>query len=293
MSLYNFVNINFINPLLALPVQWYYSIKRTYEPLNKNKRNHHIVVSLTSFPERFGTLHFAIKSVLNQKMKPDLIFLCLTKEEVNNESELPVSILELKEYGLQIFIADNNLRPHNKYFYAIKHYPNSLIITVDDDNIYDKNLVSDLYASYLKYPIAVSARRTHKIIKNKNDNILPYNKWHYEYRKEMKPSHELLATGVGGALYPPNILPPEAFDIEKIRELCLNADDIWLKFMEIKNNIPVVWVRGRRVHPLSIKKAQNLTLQKNNYHEKQNDKYIDNLKNHYKINIASYLREYE
>jgi hypothetical protein len=281
--------MNFINPLQSLPVQWYYSAKRNYIPLNDINHNHHIVVSLTSFPARFETLHFALKSILNQSMKPDVIFLCLTKDEVKNESELPQSVLELKKYGLQIYFADANLKPHNKYYYAMKLYPYSLIITVDDDNIYDRDLVAELYSSFQKYPSTVSARRVHKIVKNDNSNAMSYNKWLYEYKKKTTPSHDLLATGVGGALYPPGILPPETFDAGKIRELCLNADDIWLKFMELKNNIPVTWVKGRRVHPLNIKRAQKITLQKNNYHGNLNDSYIAGLQDYFKINLVSCL----
>ena len=289
MSLYNYINANYLNPLQSLPLKWYYAAKKTYSPLNKEDRKHHIVVSLTSFPARFSTLHFAVKSILCQTMKPDLIFLCLTKQEVNGEAALPSSLLELKKYGLHIFFADNNLKPHNKYLYAMKEYAKSLIITVDDDNIYDKRLVSDLYTSYLRYPSAVSARRVHKIIRDKNDMLLPYNKWKYEYKKEEKPSHDLLATGVGGVLYPPGILPAETFNEDKIRELCLNADDIWLKFMEFKNNIPVAWVKGGRVHPYIIKRAQKITLNKNNYHENQNDKYATALQNYYGIKLGSSL----
>jgi hypothetical protein len=285
MSILSYIDINFINPLQAIPVKWYYSLKKQFEPLNTEKREHHIVVSLTSFPARFGTLHYAIKSILAQTLKPDVIFLCLTKEEIKDESDLPSSVLSLKKYGLQIYFADENLKPHNKYFYARKLYPDSLLVTMDDDNMYDKNLISDLYNSYKIYPNAVSARRVHKITLDDNTNVLPYSKWHYEYKKEREPAFCLLATGVGGVLYPPGILPPETFKAEKIRELCLNADDIWLKFMELKNNIPVVWVKGRRVHPLNIKSAQKVTLQKSNYHGNLNDKYINDLQNYYGIKL--------
>lgn len=291
MSVCKFIDINYIKPLQSLPVQWYYSIKKTYGLLNSIKRDYHIVVSLTSFPARFNTLHYAIKSIFNQTVKPDVIFLCLTLDEVKDESELPLSVLELKKYGLQIYFADENLKPHNKYLYASKLYPGSIIITVDDDNIYDKKLVSDLLDSYLKYPAAVSARRVHQIIKNNDHNILSYRKWNYEYKKKLTPSFDLLATGVGGVLYPNGILPHETFNTKKIRELCLNADDIWLKFMQLKNNIPVVWVKSRYTHPLTIKRAQKITLQKNNYHGNFNDTYILNLQNHYGINLSSYLDE--
>ena len=227
--------------------------------------------------------------MLCQTMKPDIIFLCLTKEEVKSEAELPSSVLDLKKYGLRIFFADSNLKPHNKYFYVMGEYSKSLVITVDDDNMYDKNLVSDLYMSYLKHPSAVSARRVHKITYDANNNLFPYNKWQYEYKKSELPSFDLLATGVGGVLYPPGILPDETFNANKIKELCLNADDIWLKFMQLKKNIPVVWVKGSRVHPYIIKRAQKVTLNKNNYHENQNDVYITSLQDFYGIKLVPSL----
>jgi hypothetical protein len=289
MSLRSFIKRKIIFPLKAFPLQCYYSTKKSYKSLNNPNRDYHIVVSLTSFPARFNTLHYALKSILTQSMKPDLIFLCLTKSEVKDESELPPSVLALKQYGLRIFFADDNLKPHNKYYYAMKLYPNSLLVTIDDDNMYDKNLIQDLYNSFLKNPTAISARRVHKMHRNDKMEILPYTKWFYEYKKETNPSHALLATGVGGVLYPPGILPGETFDALKIRELCLNADDIWLKFMELKNNIPVVWVKSGKVHPLPIGRTQNITLQANNYHENQNDKYIVGLQNHYGINLATLM----
>jgi hypothetical protein len=222
-------------------------------------------------------------------MKPDIILLCLAKEEAKDESALPSSVQELKKYGIQFFFADDNLKPHKKYFYAMQNYPNSIVITVDDDVIYDKNLISDLYASYIQYPAAVSARRVHKMVKDENNHLLPYNKWLYEYKKETEPSFALFTTGVGGVLYPPGILPPETFDAENIKKLCLDADDVWLKFMELKNKIPVVWVKGRRIHPLTIKKAQKFSLQKDNFHKNMNDKYIECLQKYFEINPASYL----
>ena len=287
MSIYNYLNNNFLNPLQSLPYQFYYFLKKRYKLLNNIKRDKHITVSLTSFPSRFKTLHFTLKSILNQTMMPDNFLLYLSKEEINDESSLPLSILELKKHGLQIVIVEDNLKPHKKYYYSMKQYPDSIIITIDDDVIYDKNIIYDLFNSYIKYPKAVSGMRVHKIALNNKNELLPYNNWHYEYKNELNPSLKLVTTGVGGVLYPPGILPPEAFDVNKIKELCLNADDIWLKFMELKNNIPVVWVKSKRIHPLTIKRAQKKSLQKDNYHENQNDKYISILQDYYGINLAS------
>jgi hypothetical protein len=279
-----------INPLQSLLYQWYYSLPRDYS-VNTEHRQHRIVASLTSFPARFSTLHYSIKSVLNQTMKPDIVVLVLSAEEVKSESELPDSTLCLKKCGLEIVIVPYNLKPHNKYLYTRQAHPDSLVITVDDDCIYDRKMIENLYQSYLHFPNAISAKRVHKIAIDDEGKLLAYRDWTYEYRKETAPSFDLLACGVGGALYPPRLLLPETFDIAKIKELCLNADDIWLKFMEIKNNIPTVWVKTHRVHPVTIRDSQRVTLQGHNYHENQNDFYINALQKQYDIDLRRCSKE--
>ena len=44
----------------------------------------------------------------------------------------------------------------------------------------------------------------------------------------------LVAIGVGGVLYPPHIFDSniQYFNETDIKEICLNADDIWLKYLE-------------------------------------------------------------
>jgi hypothetical protein len=265
-----------------------YYINFTPKKLNNERRNFHIVVSLTSFPPRFGTLHLCLKSLFNQALKLDVVVLVLSSKEINSESDLPESILNFKKYDLKILIVNDNLKPHNKYYYTINEYPNSIIITVDDDCYYDKTIVSSLYSSYCNYPNSVSARRIHKMTVNSGKIINSYNQWINEYNKSLKPRFDTIATGCGGVLYPPGILPIETFDIDNIKKLCLNADDIWLKFMEIKNNISVVWVKSNRIHAIGIENTQAVKLGAANVGESMNDYYINKLQNYYNINLASF-----
>lgn len=68
--------------------------------LNVNEeRKEHIIVSLTSFPDRMNTIHMCLRSLLSQKMKPDKIILYLSKEQFEN-TEIPKKVLNLKQYGL-------------------------------------------------------------------------------------------------------------------------------------------------------------------------------------------------
>ena len=52
-----------------------------------------LIVSLTSFPQRFSTLHLTIKTLLSQSMRPDEIILWIYEKDF---SDLPKSILDLQ-----------------------------------------------------------------------------------------------------------------------------------------------------------------------------------------------------
>ncbi len=243
-----------------------------------------LIISLTSYPARYDTLYICIKSLLRQSMKPDNIILSIY---INEMDCIPQSVLELQKYGVTILPVDENLKPHKKYYYVMQQYPDAAVITVDDDLIYDKNLVKDLYKSYKKYPYAVSARRVHKITKDPVTGLIkPYNDWGYEHKKIRTPSFELLSTGCGGALYPPHLLPKETFNSAAIQKLCLNADDIWLKFMEQKAHVPVVWVPHFPVHPYTLQATTTQALSKENCGNNQNDVYIKQLEKHFHFSLG-------
>ena len=48
----------------------------------------------------------------------------------------------------------------------MKEYSKDAIITIDDDILYDKNFVKDLYLCHKKFPKCVCSRRVHCMKKN-------------------------------------------------------------------------------------------------------------------------------
>ena len=257
--------------------------------LNTSQRTEHVVVSLTSYPARFSTLHLCIKSILNQSIKPDKINLYLDNFVL--DTEIPDSVKELEKNGLSIRKIPHNLRSHKKYFFAMQECPDSLIITFDDDVMYRKNTIRNLLYSYKKYPYAVSALRVHKITVSRDSCTNPYQLWKKEYKKETKPSFSLCAVGVGGVLYPPHILPVETFSISDIKENCYKADDLWLKFMETRNNIPVVWKRTLHVHPVEIAAQRDTGLNLENVNKNQNDEYVLKMERFTGIHIGTFRQK--
>lgn len=258
---------------------------RSYNSKN-NSNNPRVIVSLTTFPKRIETVHYVIESLLMQSVVPDKIVLCLSKNEYPENYKLPESLTKLLSDRFEIIWGDENLKPHNKYYYTMLKYPDDIIITVDDDGFYRKHMVKKLMKSYMKYPTAVSCLRAHKMKFDKDGSVLPYNKWDYETLTFNKPSHKLLATGVGGVLYPPHALDDRAFDKEKIKELCWKADDIWLKVMEILNDTPVVVVPLVYKYVIAIDHAEEeANLMTDNVQNNRNDVYLKQVCDYYHVSL--------
>lgn len=250
-----------------------------YLPVKREFKIQNLTLSLTSYPARLPKLHIVIKSLLRQTYQPEAIILYLGTDTKESDITKKLRKLESKSNGrFMIKTGYEDLKPHKKYFYAMQEYPEQIIITADDDLIYDSNLVKDLYNSYLVHPDCVSARRVNLMTKNES-SINPYQKWKWEYKEELAPSYALLPTGCGGVLYPPNILPKEAFDADAIKKHCLNTDDIWLKFMELKNNVKVVFTNSKVVHPLTLRGSQDTALMHANAESKSENRNDINIRN--------------
>lgn len=241
-----------------------------------------LYVSLTSYPTRIKDAYYAICSILAQSIKPNKIILTLTTEEFpHQENDLPLYIKKLQKQGLEILWAKENLKPHNKYFYVMQKYPNATIITADDDILYPPNTIKKLINSYKKFPKAISALCTNKIF-FKDGKLLPYSQSASCYDKYIYiPRFDLSAEGFAGVLYPPHILPSEAFNKAQIKKCSPIADDLWLKGMELLNKVPVVCA-AKYKDPTSISSVQSTGLFNKNSGQNYNDVQLQKIISEYK-----------
>lgn len=207
-------------------------------------------------------------------------------EENTKDIELPQEIKKIIKRGLQIeYREDKELRPYTKYFYALQEYKNDIVITFDDDIIYNKNLIKELYESYLKYTKCISAVRPHKVTFDDKKKIKKYAEWIFDYTGDdaLEPSYLLCQTGVGGVLYPPHIFPKEVFDKKEISEKFINNDDLYLYFNQIKHNIKVVRSSKNTYRLDTIEGTQEAGLLNQNLYGGANDKFIKNIMKYYNI----------
>lgn len=246
------------------------------------------IVSLASYSKRIHTLHICLESVFSQSLIPKKVLLYLDKSVKPNE--IPQNVMSYTKSGLEIIFVSDDIASHNKYYYAFQRFPDDVIITVDDDVIYDRYTFYNLLQTHKKYPDTVCATRVTYMMFDDNHKILSYNDWISEYKQLYCPSKRLLAVGVGGILYPPHIFPKEVFNKTQIIQLALTADDLWLKIMQLKNNISVVWTGQLPQHPTPIPNTKSVGLWRN-INKYKNDEYIDNLVNYYHLNLFSLVME--
>lgn len=255
--------------------------------LNKEKRDEKIIVSLTTFPKRFDYLESCLKSITLQTVKPDKIIVYLGSD--TSEDDIKIKLSKYEKYGIEFKLdKDNNYKSHKKYIYAFEKYSDSIIITLDDDLIYPNDLIESLLKKHKEYPNCIIARRVHKITWNQ-DQICQYKYWEKEYCYEKKPSHMLFATTGAGTLFPPNCLPKKILDYKLIKELCLNADDVWINFIAVLNGVKVVWSEDKLQLGSIIKGSQGNSLADNNVVFHLNDEYIKNVMKYFNITKRHFM----
>ena len=236
-----------------------------------------LIVSLTSFPARISFVPQVIDCLLAQTRQADEIVLYLSEEQFPaRDAELPEALREAASAGhLRIRWVSGDLKPHKKYIYAFREYPRDIVVTVDDDVLYDRKLLENLWTTHLEFPDAVVAGRTHLITRNSQGQPRPYASWLRRVMGfEEGPSMQLFAVGIGGVLYDPEWFPEELYDERVIIDTCLLADDLWLKTMEAAAGIPVVRHSGGELIQV-IPGSQETALYSANLKQNRNDEILD------------------
>ena len=211
------------------------SVLHSYHLLHRAPSAHglskKLVVSLTSFPPRFPTLAYTIKSLKTQNVRPDRIDLWLCEPDAE---KLPKSVLNLKDEVFHINTIPQNLRSFTKLVPALQHFPDAFIVTADDDVFYPADWLEALVANCRESQTGPIGWRGHLIRVDPSGRPLNYSNWQHNVSGYVE-SARLVLTGVGGIIYPPGVFPPEALDPELFLRLCPKADDLWFYFMTRQN----------------------------------------------------------
>ena len=280
---FRFHIIPFFNPFF----RWQSSSLKDNCGVIQKKREVPVIVSLTSIEDRFDILPKALYSLIMQSRKPDKIILWLS-DKTKSVSEIPYEITRFIKYGIEIrFVKD--IGPYTKAIYAFKEFPNSIVITADDDIYYRKHWLDRLYMSYAAHPNDIHAHRVH-FVKYSNGLIAPYESWDKHIKKE-GASYNYFLTGAGGVLYPPKCFSNEVFREDVFLNCAPTADDIWFWIMALANNKKIRLVKDHYNNLINTN-IWNTLLGKTLYSKNRkgrNDEQLNNVLKYYGRNILSKL----
>ena len=204
--------------------------------MTKHKK---LIVSLTSHPGRIRTTWLSIESMLEQTKKPDKIVLNLAIEDFPNGVD-DERLLSLCEKGLIIEYTEN-YRVATKLLPTLKKYPKDVIMTIDDDRIYSKNLCELMWEEHLKYPRCIICPVGRKYGK-KIYECYDIDYFGTEFCIEIEDFG--IFEGFAGVLYPPHCLHADVFNFDLFKTLTPYADDIWFQIMAIKSGTKVKAIRS-------------------------------------------------
>lgn len=198
-----------------------------------------IIVSLTTYGRRLRDVCYTIESLMQQTCLANRIVLWL--DPITMSQKLPVALKRQKDRGLEIFETPD-IRSYKKLIPALEAFPDASIITVDDDLIYDFDLIERLIIAHLSSPNAIHACRVHSMKFNNKGELLPYSRW--DWCRESTEKKHFITTG-GGTIFPPHSLGKVVLDYSVFQEICPTADDVWFTAMAKLNDTPIMKVETR------------------------------------------------
>ena len=212
------------------------------------------VISLTTWPPRTkkGTqgIWLTIESLMRQSVKPDRIILWLSlKEYPDGLANVPQTLIDLQNRGLEIIFVPENEGAAKKLLPALRAQLKANIITVDDDIIYPKDWLKAFIASHRAHPHAVHAIARCEL-KVMNGVLQPYNRGNDRCTDKGANSNDLgkvtdLPLGCLGILYPYDASGRTYHGLDKrVLETChlrfsFKTDDLWFYVCRLLAGTPL------------------------------------------------------
>jgi len=225
--------------------------------LNDKSNTVPVIVSLTTIESRLNKVHITLRSVMNQTVKPEKIILWITEADRN---KIPETLQKLTGDLLEIHFTKHT-SSHKKLLPTLELFPNKVIVTCDDDLIYENKWLEKLYATHVKYPKDIICNKARQIAIDENNKTLDYKFW--KYTNENNPIKNL-AIGEGGILYPAGALNSQITDYELALKLAPKNDDLWFKAMALLNNTTVRLSENPSKVFIPIPGTQKISLKKIN-----------------------------
>jgi len=235
--------IQYITLLLLLLILIFITFKTKLSETFISNKKLPIYVSLTSIFKNQDTLYLTLKSIIAQTLKPNKIYIYLSTDKSffdNGFKNKKITNLNLKR------LIDNNqiieiiwgkdIGPHGKLIPVLKRKweEDCIIITVDDDTVYDSNLIKNLVNDYKKHKCVINYRGF-------TPNMNKLEDFDHDNRSKIN-SRSLynFPLGKGGVLYTPDFFKKTGdlvFNYNIYKNTCDKQDDIWFYIIRMLNGV--------------------------------------------------------
>jgi hypothetical protein len=216
------------NLIIELKIRFQFQLK------TNTKKRHDYIVSLTTYPPRMRNLWLTLESIRRQTYPPKKIVLCLYEGEFEArdlQDDVSTRVDEI------IWIKENT-KSYKKLQPAMEKYPNDIIITIDDDVIYKKNIMELLLKEHKRNNKCIIGTRGRRMT-FVNGKMGKYNS--FKITKTEQEGNNLILTGIGAVLYPCADIKDKSIylNYELASELAPNADDLWFWYSSIKTEMGI------------------------------------------------------
>lgn len=210
-----------------------------------------IIISFTTLPSRFDNIRKSLSSLIYQTKIVDEIVISIPlfskREEV--EYKIPDFVNEIinKVNSSQLFIkfpqitilkSEIDWGPATKFIPVLKREKNKgndqyLLIVLDDDQIYQRTMVSNFIKYYRKHKGCVICNRGRKL-----DSSMLYSNSCVVLGTKINSVKEVdIITGVGAYMLDPALIDSSLWDYSNAPEGAFYMDDIWISGYFAKKRI--------------------------------------------------------
>jgi hypothetical protein len=215
--------------------------KRPREPLGSTTRRR-VVISLTTLPSRLERLRPVLNSLLDQDSPADDVVLALPAYSQRERRAYQIPDFIRKSRAVNVLQCGRDWGPATKLIPVVQcEEPDTLVIAVDDDNVYPRDMVSTFLAWHAQYP----------------DAALGYRGWALPRSLDWCQTQTLYATSIGqarnvdvvtgtwGILVQPRFFDGALTDYGPYPRDAFFVDDIWFNGHLARRDVPRVVIPAR------------------------------------------------
>ena len=196
-----------------------------------------VVISLTTTPSRITRLGPTLRSLLTQDYPLTAVYLAVPRHSVRENRTYTVPAVLARHPTISILDSERDWGPATKLLpmlRAERERPETLVIAVDDDNVYPREMVSTFVRWSSTLPDAALCFRGWRVPSS--------GRWRdgravFGTRVDTPTPMDVI-TGCGGILVKPRFFDAAVFDYDAAPRSAFFVDDIWISGHLARRRIP-------------------------------------------------------